>query len=204
MRRRLPDLLILLLLLLLPLILFWQQTVGGKTLIPAENLYQYQPYAAYRDQVGAPAVPYNALVSDLVLQNFQFKSFIRQSIAQGEFPLWNPYQFSGIPFFAAGQQSTLYPFSVIYYVLPLASAYGWFMVSQLWLAGILMFLLARGLGLQRYGALIAGVIYQLSAFFVISAVFPMIVAAAVWLPLILLMIEFILSNAARPSGGGRR
>src|SRR5215475_2451829 len=194
MRRRLPDILIFLLLLVPPLLMFWQQTVGGKTLIPADNLYQFQPYAAYRDQVGAPAVPYNALVSDLVLENYQFKSFIRQSISNGEFPLWNPYQFSGIPFFAAGQQSTLYPFSVIYYVLPLASAYGWFMVSQLWIAGIFMFLFARGLGLGRSGSLIAGVVYQLSAFFVISAVFPMIVAAAVWLPLILLMIEFIIER----------
>lgn len=194
MRRRIPDIVTVLLLLLLPLFMFWQQTVGGKTLIPAENLYQYQPYAAYREQVGVPAVPYNALVSDLVLQNYQFKSFIRESIAQGEFPLWNPYQFSGIPFFAAGQQSTLYPFSIIYYVLPLASAYGWFMVSQLWLAGVFMALLLRGLGIGRVGALVAGVTYQLSAFFVISAVFPMIVAAAVWLPLILLMIEFTIQQ----------
>ncbi len=201
MRRRFPDILILLLLLLLPLLMFGQQTVGGKTLIPAENLYQYQPYAAYRDQVGAPAVPYNALVSDLVLQNYQFKAFIRQSLAQGEFPLWNPYQFSGIAFFAAGQQSTLYPFSLIYYALPLAAAYGWFMVSQLWLAGIFMYLLARGLGVGRAGGAVAGVTYQLSAFFVISAVFPMIVAAAVWLPLILLMIEFIV--AKRPALRGK-
>lgn len=194
MRRRLPDIGIFLLLLALPLLMFWQQTVGGKTLIPTENLYQYQPYAAYREQVGAPALPYNALVSDLVLQNYQFKSFIRESLAQGEIPLWNPYQFSGIPFFAAGQQSTLYPFSIIYYVLPLAAAYGWFMVSQLWLAGIFMVLFLRGLGIGRVGALVAGVTYQLSAFFVISAVFPMIVAAAVWLPLILLMIEFTIQQ----------
>lgn len=194
MRRRLPDIALFLLLLALPLLMFWQQTIGGKTLVPAENLYQYQPYAAYREQVGAPAVPYNALVSDLVLQNYQFKSFIRESIAQGELPLWNPYQFSGIPFFAAGQQSTLYPFSLIYYILPLASAYGWFMVSQLWLAGVFMLLFLRGLGIGRGGALVAGVTYQLSAFFVISAVFPMIVAAAVWLPLILLMIEFTIQQ----------
>ncbi len=194
MRRRFPDIAIVVLLLLLPLLMFWQQTVGGKTLIPADNLYQYQPYAAYRDQVGAPAVPYNALVSDLVLENYQFKAFIRQNISHGNFPLWNPYQFSGIPFFAAGQQSTLYPFSIIYYVLPLANAYGWFMVSQLWLAGMFMFLFARGLGLGRSGSVVAGVVYQLSAFFVISAVFPMIVAAAVWLPLILLMIEFIITR----------
>ena len=194
MRRRLPDLLIIALLLVLPLLMFWGQTVGGKTLIPADNLYQFQPFAAYRDQVGAPTIPQNDLVSDLVLQNFQFKTFIRQSIAQREIPLWNPHQFSGIAFFAAGQQSMLYPFSLIYYVLPLASAYGWFMVSQLWLAGIFMYLLMRGLGVGRSGGAVAGVTYQLSAFFVISAVFPMIVAAAVWLPLILLMIEFIITQ----------
>ena len=197
MRRRLPDILVFTLLLALPLILFWQQTVGGKTLLPADNLYQYQPYATYRDQVGAPAVPHNALLSDLILENYQFKTFIRQSIAQRQLPLWNPYQFSGIAFFAAGQQSTFYPFSLIYYVLPLAAAYGWFMVSQLWLAGIFMYLLARGLGIGRSGGLVAGVTYQLSAFFVISAVFPMIVAAAVWLPLILLMIEYVITQ--RPS-----
>ena len=68
------------------------------------------------------------------------------------------------------------------------------MVSQLWLAGIFMYLFARGLGIGRSGGAVAGVTYQLSAFFVISAVFPMIVAAAVWLPLILLMIEFIIRS----------
>ncbi len=194
MRRRLPDLLIIALLLVLPLLMFWGQTVGGKTLIPADNLYQFQPFATYLDQVGAPTIPQNDLVSDLVLQNYQFKTFIRASFAQGEIPLWNPHQFSGIAFFAAGQQSMLYPFSIIYYVLPLAEAYGWFMVSQLWLAGIFMYLLLRGLGIGRSGGAVAGVTYQLSAFFVISAVFPMIVAAAVWLPLILLMVEFIITR----------
>ncbi len=192
MRRRIPDLLIAALLLALPLALFWPQTVGGRTLLPAENLYQYQPYAAYREVVQAPALPHNALLSDLVLQNMQWKAFIRRSLAQGEIPLWNPHQFAGIPFFAAGQQSTLYPFSLIYYVLPLPAAYGWFTVAQLWLAGAFMLLFARGLGIGRLGAAGAALVYQLNGFFVAHAVFPMIVGAAVWLPLILLMAEFIL------------
>ncbi|MBE2266695.1 MAG: YfhO family protein, partial [Anaerolinea sp.] len=193
MRMRRRDLAVLGLLFLLPLILFWAQTVGGRTLLPAENLYQYEPYAAYRDSLGVPAVPHNALLSDLVLQNMQWKSFIRESFSLGEFPLWNPHQFSGIAFFAAGQQSTLYPFSLIYYVLPLGAAYGWFTVIQLWLAGIFMYGFTRfGLGIGRAGAAAAGVVYQLSGFFVISAVFPMIIAAAAWLPLILWMIEWTL------------
>jgi O-antigen/teichoic acid export membrane protein len=191
MRRFSPDLAALALLFLLPLIVFWQQTLGGRTLLPTENLYQYEPYATYAEVVKAPP-PHNPLLSDLVLQNFQWRSFIRQSLNRGEIPLWNPYQFSGIPFFAAGQQSTLYPFSLLYYVLPLPVAYGWFTVSQLWLAGVCMYLLVRGLRIGPPAALLSGITYQLSGFFLASAVFPMMIAAAAWIPLLVLMVELVI------------
>ncbi len=200
-RRHTPDFAVIALLFLLPLILFWQQTLGGRTLLPTENLYQYEPFATYREVVKAPAVPYNALLSDLVLENLQWKSFIRESISNADVPLWNPHQFSGIPFLAAGQQSTLYPFSVLYYVLPLPAAYGWFTVVQLWLAGAFMYLFLRGVGVGRFGSTLTGVVYQLSAFFVISAVFPMIIASAAWLPLVLLAVELIIQQ--RPALRGR-
>jgi O-antigen/teichoic acid export membrane protein len=199
-RRRIPDLLIIALLFVLPLIMFWQQTIGGRTLLPTENIFQFVPFATYKEVVGAPE-PHNRLVSDLVLENYQWKSFIRENIGQGDIPLWNPHQFAGSPFLAAGQQSTLYPFSILYYVLPLPAAYGWFTVVQLWLAGLFMYLFMRGLNVGRFGAALAGAVYQLSAFFVISAVFPMIIAAAVWLPLLLLMVEFIIQQ--RPALRGR-
>ena len=191
-RRVAPDLALILILLIAPLVMFHQQTLGGRTLLPSENLYQHLPYSAYRDVVRAPAVPHNHLLSDMVLQNLQWKSFIRAQIAQGEIPLWNPHQFGGIPFFAAGQHSALYPLSIIYYVLPLSAAYGWFILLNLWLAGAFMAGFLRALGVNHAGAGLAGIVYQLSGFLIASAVFPMIVAAAVWLPLILWMIENIL------------
>ncbi len=200
MRRRLPDLFIIILLFVLPLIMFWAQTIGGQTLLPTENLYQFEPFATYREVVNA-SEPHNRLVSDLVLENFQWKTFIRQSIDAREIPLWNPHQFAGIPFLAAGQQSALYPFSILYYIMPLTAAYGWFTVMQLWLAGAFMYLFLCGLGSGRFGAALGGIVYQLSAFFVISAVFPMIIAAAAWLPLILMMAEFIIQQ--RPALRGR-
>ncbi len=200
-RRYTPDFAVIALLFLLPLVLFWQQTIGGRTLLPTENLYQYEPFATYREVVKAPDVPHNALLSDLVLENLQWKSFIRESISKADIPLWNPHQFSGIPFLAAGQQSTLYPFSLLYYVLPLPAAYGWFTVVQLWLAGAFMYLFLRGLSLGRFGSTLGGVVYQLSAFFVISAVFPMIIASAAWLPLVLLAVELIIQQ--RPALRGR-
>ena len=192
LRRFLPDLTLILFLALLPLVMFHQQTLGGRTLLPTENLYQYPPHSAYRQVVQAPDIPHNHLLSDMVLQNYQWKSFIREQLAQGEIPLWNPHQFAGIPFLAAGQHSALYPLSLVYYVLPLTSAYGWFIVLNLWLAGWFMAGLMRGLGLGRAGAGLSGAVYQLSGFMIASAVFPMMVAAAVWMPLILWMIENIL------------
>jgi O-antigen/teichoic acid export membrane protein len=192
MRRISPDSLMIFFLLLLPLVMFHQQTLGDRTLLPTENLYQYLPHSAYREVVSAPEIPHNHLLSDMVLQNYQWKHFIREQLSQGEIPLWNPHQFSGIPFLAAGQQSALYPLSVIYYVLPLTSAYGWFIVINLWLAGVFMALFMRGLGINRAGATLSGVVYQLAGFMIASAVFPMMIGAVVWLPLILLMIENII------------
>lgn len=192
LRRFLPDTLMILFLLLLPLVMFHQQTLGDRTLLPTENLYQYLPHSAYRDVVSAPEIPHNHLLSDMVLQNYQWKWFIREQLSQGEIPLWNPHQFAGIPFLAAGQQSALYPLSAIYYALPLTSAYGWFIVVNLWLAGVFMAWFMRGLGINRAGATLSGAVYQLCGFMIASAVFPMIIGAAVWLPLILLMIENII------------
>ena len=191
-RRAAPDILIVTMLFLLPLAFFFPQTLGGKTLIPTENLFQYEPYATDREVVQAPERPHNHLVSDAILQNYQWKSFIRQQLAEGEVPLWNPHQFSGIPFLAAGQHSAFYPLSVVYYVMPLWLAYGWFTVLNLWLAGVFMYLFARGLGISRSGAMLAGVIYQFGGFVIASVVFQMMIGAIPWLPLMLLMIEFII------------
>ncbi|MCA9893738.1 MAG: hypothetical protein KC615_12200, partial [Anaerolineae bacterium] len=193
LRRLLPDLIAILILFALPLGFFNQQTLGGKTLLPTENIYQYEPYASERAQAGAPEYPHNHLISDLVLENYQWKNFIITQLGQGEIPLWNPHQFAGIPFLAAGQHSALYPLSAIYYMMDLPSAYGWFTVVNLWLAGVFMYaFIVLGLGLRREAAMMAGVIYQFNGFVIASVVFQMMIGGIPWLPLMLLMTEFII------------
>ena len=197
------DLLLIGALFILPLVMFWQVTVGDKTLLPADNLYQFAPWSAYADELEV-GTPQNSLVSDLLLENYAWKNFIRQAIRQRELPLWNPYLFAGVPFLAAGQHSALYPFSLIYYVMPLAKAYGWFTVSQLWLAGVTMYVLMRVLKVGRWGALLSAVVYQLGGFLVIRAVFPMMIAGAAWLPLELAMIELTVERRAALGGRATR
>lgn len=194
-RHRRADLLILAVLLALPLLLFWPVTLGGRTLLPIDNLYQWQPWKAAADQFNAQ-IPQNQLVSDLILENYAWKHFIVEAISNRTIPLWNPYLFAGAPFLANGQHSAYYPFSLFFYILPLTAAYGWFTVSQLFLAGAFMYVFTRVLGMGRLASLTAAIVYQLSGFYIVSVVFTMIIAAAAWLPLLLAAIELIIRQQA--------
>lgn len=181
-------------LLLLPFTLFLSVTFGNRTQLPVDNLFQYQPFRASASQFGITQ-PQNALLDDLILENYQWKHHTIEALKAGQLPLWNPYLFAGVPFLAAGQHSMLYPLSALYLLLPLDAAYGWFTVLQLGLAGVFMFIFMRALGLRRMSALFAGVVWQLSGFMLVSVVFPMIVAAVAWLPLILAMCEKVIQQS---------
>jgi hypothetical protein len=94
--------------LILPLLLFGNVTLTGQTMVPADNLFQWQPWQAAAAEFGIDR-PQNALITDLVIQNYPWKQFIRQSLSQGEIPLWNPHLFAGMPFLATGQNAGYYP-----------------------------------------------------------------------------------------------
>lgn len=178
----------------LPMALFWQVTLGGKSLVPFDNLYQFAPWHAYADQMGV-GLPHNELLSDLLLENYAWKRYFRTSFETRQLPLWNPHIFSGMPFLADGQHSMLYPLSVLFLIMPVWAAYGWFTVITLALAGLNMYIFLRVLGLRRSAALLGGLVFQGSAFLTISVVFQMIIAAATWLPLLLAMIHKLFEKA---------
>lgn len=194
------DLLVALGLCLLPLLFFWPVALGDRTLLPADNLFSVEPWRSAAAQFGV-TVPHNGLLSDLVLENYPWKKFILESLKARQLPLWNPYQFAGLPFLAAGQHSALYPFSILFYIIPLPRAYGLFTVSQFFLAGLFMYIFLRSLGLGRVAASFGAIAYQFSLFMVVSVVFTMIIAGVVWLPLILTCIDGVMQQ--RPVLGGR-
>jgi O-antigen/teichoic acid export membrane protein len=200
-RKLLPEVGVVTLLLLLPLLLFAPVALGSKMLLPVDSLFLFEPYRAAAADLGVD-YPHNHLIADLILENYAWKRFLVEAIHNRELPLWDPYTFAGHPFLANGQHSALYPLSVVFYVFPLWRAYGIFAWLQLGLAGIFACLFARVLGIRRLGGVIAGITFQLSGFMVVSsAVHPMIVAAASWLPFMLAMVELIVQQ--RPLLGQR-
>jgi len=193
---RRSDLLAILLFFVLPALLFWPTIFGGKTLIPADNLFTFPPFKAFAAQLGVGA-PHNQLVSDLLLENYVWKRFIVESLHAGQIPLWNPYLFAGVPFLAAGQHSALYPLTILFYFLPIPQAYGLFTALQLALASLSMYFFARVIHIRRWGAFVAALTYTFSGFFLVSTVFPMFIAVASWLPLVLAFVELIVREEHR-------
>jgi O-antigen/teichoic acid export membrane protein len=180
-------------------IFFAPVVFGGAVLVPFDNLFRFPPWSAFAAQFGI-TTPHNELVSDLILENYAWKKFVVESLRAREIPLWNPYLFAGAPFLAAGQHSALYPFSILFYILPIERAYGYFVVLQLAIAAIAMFAFTRVLGVSRFAASISAITYSFSGFFIVSTAFPMVLAAAAWLPAVLACVEKILQcreNARR-------
>ncbi len=180
-----------LLFLALAAIFFAPVVLGNQSLVPFDNLYRFPPWSAFAAQFGV-TTPQNELVSDLVLENFAWKNFIVEALGAKELPLWNPNLFAGVPFLAAGQSSALYPLSVLFYILPLDRAFGYFVALQLALAALTMFWFMRVIGVSRFAAILSAVVYAFSGFMVVSTAFPMVIAAAAWLPAILACAELVL------------
>lgn len=172
----------------------------GDPLLPADALYSAPPWSAFAAEQGVTQV-HNELIADLILQNYSWKRFLAESYRNGQLPLWNPYLFAGQPFLAAGQYAALYPLGLLFVVLPVAAAYAPFAALHLFLAGAFTYLYLRIIGVRRPAAFVGAVAFELAGFLVVSFVWPMILSAAVWLPLGLAMCELVARYLERGQWG---
>ncbi len=131
--------------------------------------------------------------SDQIQAGVMFRSFYMDYFRDhGRPPVWNPFQFCGIPYIDGFHGDTFYPLSFIPKLLLSADrALGWNMLFHVLLAGITMFMCARTFGRSQVASSLAAVSYMLAAY-LISQVAPghdgkMYVTAL--FPLTLLLIE---------------
>ncbi len=163
---------------------FWPSIFGGKVLLPTDLTWQYPP------QTPPPGVTglHNPLIGDMLYENYAWKTLLRRCLADGEWPLWNPYAFCGHPLYATGQASTFYPLNIIFVLAPLPQAYVIYTVLHLWLAGVFQYLFLRRIGVGPFGCAIGGVVFATCGFLAMQLIWPMLLGSAVWLPLMLLWI----------------
>ena len=115
-----------------------------------------------------------------------WRYFAGESIQNGIFPLWNPYQHLGYPIHA-DLRSVFYPEAIL---VGLAGGYSvytlhFLFVLYLSLAGFGMYLLAGHFTENKTARFMAGLVYLLSGFFVGHGQEMFGIIAATWIPFIL-------------------
>jgi len=109
-----------------------------------------------------------------------------ESIKHGIFPLWNPYQFSGHPFFANPQHALLYPFNGLFFFLPFDVAFNAIIVLHFFMGGFFTYLFLKDLKVNSTGALISGLIFMLSGYLLSVHSLLTILLSSIWTPLIMM------------------
>jgi hypothetical protein len=120
--------------------------------------------------------------SDLLAQFGPWRAFLRDQLAQGHFPLWNPYLLGGQPFFADLQNMMAYPPNYLTLLFPVAYGFGvFFFLHFVWAAaGMHQWLLS--MGLSRNAARVGALLFAFSSFFWLELIHPPVLAAFSWLP----------------------
>ena len=109
---------------------------------------------------------------DTLALGYMARAFFAEQLAAGDFPLWNPRLLGGIPFIEAlSAGDSIYPTSLLYYIMEPYRALGWKLVLHVLAGGFFMYGWARGLGLERSAATLGGLAW-LMAPVIVTLVLP--------------------------------
>lgn len=109
-----------------------------------------------------------------------------ESIKGGVFPFWNSYIVCGNPFFATLQAGVFYPIHFLFYLLSFDLAFNLTIIIHYPLAFIFTYLLCRELKMSFTASVISGLSFAYSGYMLSVLHMPSSLAAATWLPLVIL------------------
>src|ERR1043165_4240073 len=126
---------------------------------------------------------------DYGVLGYPFVFHHHQSFWHGELPLWNPLSNCGAPFLAQWGTMVLYPFSLLYLLLPIPWSLGLFCLGHLFLAGMGMYWLAYRWTNDRFAASVAGVAFVFNGVTLSCLMWPNYMVALGWMPWVIGLAE---------------
>lgn len=173
-------------------ILFFFPLLQGKVPMPAEALVtQYFPWNVVDYGLESRA---SAIATDVFRQQLPWVSLVVDEIRAGRWPLWNPYNFSGMPLLANLQSHVFHPTTLLFLLLPLIPAWVIFVVSVPMVAGISMYLFLREHNRSISASLLGTVGWMGASFIILWLPWGFIPYGIVILPLLLWCIEKLLKD----------
>ena len=121
---------------------------------------------------------------------FNETGFLARALREGHFPLWDPYTYCGLPYFANMQGQLFYPPTLITALAAnlagpdhLMQVMALELVGHVFLAGVFTFWLLEALECSRLAALIGSTAFQLGCYFASQTQHFGAILGAIWLPL---------------------
>lgn len=99
-------------------------------------------------------------LTDLARQFVYWRDFGFSQLKQGNLALWNPYIFSGAPYFGGFQSALLYPPNWFYLILPLSKAINFGIALHVFLAGLFMYLWTSQRGIHFAACLMSALLFM--------------------------------------------
>lgn len=166
----------------------------GEVALPGDLLYDLAPW---RDYVGPPDRPGgNYATIEAFSTLHKSYAIAQESLARGEWPLWNPLENTGMPLLANYQSAVFYPLRLLHVLLPLLFATTFYVLLNVWLCGFNAYLLGRGLGMSRDAARFLSVAWMAGGFAIVWCYWtPANVAA--WFPIVFLGTEWLIEERYR-------
>ena len=178
------------------ILIFFSPLIKGYLPIPADPIVGlYHPWRDYFSQQYSSGIPYkNFLVTDPVRQQLVWRKLSIESIKSGNFPGWNPYSLAGTPLAGNVQSAAFYPLNIFYAVFPFSTAWTWQILLQTILGAIFMFLFLKSKKLALPAVAMGTMAWVGSGFFIAWWSLNTLVSCAIYLPLMLLSIDNILTS----------
>ena len=134
-----------------------------------------------------PAIPFKGglYAADVFRQIIPWKKLVLEQINTGQFPLWNPHNFSGEPLLANIQTAIFYPLTLLFFVFNFDTAWSLYIVSSPIIALLGMFFFMRTLSLSKRAAIIASLSFAFSGHMLSWLEWGVVTHSGVWLPCIL-------------------
>lgn len=131
---------------------------------------------------------HSSLRWDLIDVVFPFRYHFSECIQSGSFPFWDPYQQTGVPFYADLQAPSYYPELLF---VSLISGYGIYtmhilFIFYVFISAIGIYKLSFYLNKNHLASFFAGIVYALSGFTVAHGQHFFLLVGAAWIPFVIL------------------
>lgn len=182
-----------LVLFLLPFCFTGRALLTGRVYAPIDMPLLAEPHRDYKADYGLEE-PHNGTLSDLYMQMIPWQSAVRQSLARGEWPLWNRHMLAG-SILASNMQAAPYdPLQLLGFLIPHPQALTFGAAMNFFIAALFTFGFLRALGMSETASLVGAAAYMFNAVLAFFIGWP-IGRAWTFLPLVLLGVRLVVREA---------